>query len=383
MRITWIRSNTNAVGEYRARHPALALRELGHDTSVITLSETPERVSAAEIAGDVLVLQRQTHSSVLDLVDRIPADLRPVLVYEMDDNPWEMHSWDPIHRRLGSEYGRRCRAVMARCAAVTCTTRTLAARVRQELPEMPVWVIPNAIDYHLRDWQTREDRAALGLADRTVLGWTGSCHHGRDGGAMLQALPEVFSRYPEAVLVMQCDPSVYQSWTTTLREGWGDRLRWVCPVAFGEHPRIYSLFDVSLAPLETTPFNSCKSDLKLIEAGAWGVPYVASAIAPYVEFHEHSGAIGGYLARRPGEWLEAICHLLDREDVARGESLARYVRATRSLAVVAGQWEAAFRAILAGAAGEPIAARPRPGRNDLCPCGSGTKYKRCHEPAYG
>jgi hypothetical protein len=23
---------------------------------------------------------------------------------------------------------------------------------------------------------------------------------------------------------------------------------------------------------------------------------------------------------------------------------------------------------------------PKPGRNDLCPCGSGKKYKKCHEP---
>jgi preprotein translocase subunit SecA len=26
---------------------------------------------------------------------------------------------------------------------------------------------------------------------------------------------------------------------------------------------------------------------------------------------------------------------------------------------------------------EPIRNRPTPGRNDLCPCGSGKKYKRC------
>ena len=26
---------------------------------------------------------------------------------------------------------------------------------------------------------------------------------------------------------------------------------------------------------------------------------------------------------------------------------------------------------------------PRPGRNDLCPCGSGVKYKKCCFPAFG
>jgi hypothetical protein len=32
----------------------------------------------------------------------------------------------------------------------------------------------------------------------------------------------------------------------------------------------------------------------------------------------------------------------------------------------------------ASSAAEPAAAAPKPGRNDLCPCGSGKKYKKCH-----
>ncbi|MFN7671782.1 MAG: SEC-C metal-binding domain-containing protein [Planctomycetota bacterium] len=28
------------------------------------------------------------------------------------------------------------------------------------------------------------------------------------------------------------------------------------------------------------------------------------------------------------------------------------------------------------------AAQPKPGRNDLCPCGSGLKYKKCCAPAF-
>jgi uncharacterized protein len=27
---------------------------------------------------------------------------------------------------------------------------------------------------------------------------------------------------------------------------------------------------------------------------------------------------------------------------------------------------------------DPIRKAPEPGRNDLCPCGSGKKYKKCH-----
>ena len=31
-----------------------------------------------------------------------------------------------------------------------------------------------------------------------------------------------------------------------------------------------------------------------------------------------------------------------------------------------------------GEESETVVAKPEPGRNDLCPCGSGKKYKKCH-----
>jgi hypothetical protein len=304
-------------------------------------------------------------------------------VFEVDDNPWEWHSWDPIHASLGADYGRRIRENMARCDAITCSTPTLAARIRREFPAKPLWVVPNAIDYNLRDWETREDRAEYGLENKTVLGWTGSIHHTRDGGHLLAALPTIFERHPDTVFLMQCDQSVYKQWTAPLaRAGWSDRLRWVPPLAFGDHPKIYSLFDVNLAPLERTKFNVCKSDLRLIEGGAHGVAYVASNLAPYSEFHRLSGGIGGHLADTVSEWVSGIEKLIEREDVARGETLRRYVRATRSLAVIAGQWETALNGALTQAHGQTIAPLSRPGRNDKCPCGSGAKYKRCCEGVY-
>jgi hypothetical protein len=382
LRITFVRNNTNAVGEYRSRHPALALQALGHECRLLTLGLEAERVAAAEIAGDVLVLGRITHPSILQLRDAIPPEHRPLLVYELDDNPWEWHSWDPVHVAHGAAYAAGVRRMLAHCAAVICSTATLAARVRQETG-LPVWVCPNAIDYQLRDWEQKEDRAAHGLAGKTVLGWTGSIHHQRDAGALLPALPAVFDAYPDTVFLMACDKSVYDAWTGPLQAAWGDRLRWAPPVAFADHPRIYSLFDINLAPLENTRFNLCKSDLRLIEGGAHGVPYVASALAPYAEFHRLSGGVGGFLATTVHEWEDGIEALLDGQREARGQSLARYVRETRALSVVAGQWETALSGALLGVQGQRVTERPAPRRNDLCPCDSGRKYKRCCVPIYG
>jgi glycosyltransferase involved in cell wall biosynthesis len=385
VKITFIRSNTNAVGEYRVRHPRQALAALGHETHLITLDKTPQRVSNAELAGDLLVLQRQTSDTVFELLATLPPGDRPMVVYEIDDDYASWHSWDPVHAELGQDYCERVRSVMRRCDAVTCSTPTLAARIRADFPSMPIWVVPNAIDFQLRDWTGREDRAEHNLADKVVLGWTGSIHHTRDGGDMLAALPAIFDKYPEVVFLMQCDRSVYYEWTRpfftpALRE----RLRWVPPQPFDWHPRVYSLFDINLAPLENTTFNRSKSDLRLIEGGAHGVPYVASKIAAYWEFSKRNGGIGGHLASTPGEWVEGISKLVDGEMDARGQSLKRYVKEARSLEVVAGQWQAAFEGVLAGGRGEAIAPLPEKGRNQPCACGSGQKQKRCEcAGAYG
>ncbi len=378
MKITFIRSNTNAVGEYRVKHPMLALQALGHQCDLITLDKGGLRVSNAELAGDLLVLQRQTSDTVFELLDTLPADMRPKTVYEVDDNPWEWHSWDPIHTELGFEYGKRVREVMGRCDAVTCSTPTLAMRIRREFPAMPIWVVPNAIDYQVRDWSAVEDREAAGTSNNLVLGWTGSVHHTRDGQALLQALPTIFDAYPETLFLMQCCQSVYGEWTRQYKlQEYKDRLRWVPPLAFVQHPTIYSLFDINLAPLERTKFNACKSDLRLIEGGAHGVPYVASRIEPYVDFHRQSGGIGGYLASTPTEWVTGIANLLDGEREARGQSLGRYVRETRSLAMVVGQWQAAFSAVVGGSEGPSVASLAEPSRNAPCGCNSGLKHKRC------
>jgi len=382
VRIVFLRSTTNAVGEYRVRHPMLALQAMGHECRMLTLSDQPERVANAELIGDVLVMQRQTSETVFALLDSLPADRRPTTVYEVDDNPWEWHSWDPYHQLNGYEYGQKVRQVMSRCDAITCSTPTLAARVRREVPGKPIWVVPNAIDYQLRDWAAKEDRREHGLEGKVVLGWTGSAHHERDGGVMLGALPAVFEEYPETVFLMQCDRAIYYRWTAPLHRAYRDRLRWVPPIAFAEHPQIYSLFDVNLAPLETTPFNICKSDLRLIEGGAHGVPYVASRLAPYAGFHWQSDGIGGYLASTLREWFLGIEQAIEERE-ARGQSLQRYVRETRALSVVAGQWEMALRGAREHREGEEIKAVSQPGRNDRCPCGTGRKYKQCCLPAYG
>ena len=73
---------------------------------------------------------------------------------------------------------------------------------------------------------------------------------------------------------------------------------------------------VVIAPLAVGQFNESKSRLKLIEAMAAGVPWVASPRSEYRRVHAESGA--GLLADTPKQWGKAIRQLMS-DDVMRKE----------------------------------------------------------------
>jgi hypothetical protein len=65
-------------------------------------------------------------------------------------------------------------------------------------------------------------------------------------------------------------------------------------------------FDVGLAPLARTAFNRSKSDLRLLELAALGIPWLATDHGPYSVEGE---AEGGWRVARPGGWREGLTQL--------------------------------------------------------------------------
>lgn len=65
----------------------------------------------------------------------------------------------------------------------------------------------------------------------------------------------------------------------------------------------YNHADIIIAPLELNTFNTYKSNLKIIEAGAMGLPIIASKMYPYLE-DESMNNIGLRLCDSIDEWVE-------------------------------------------------------------------------------
>ncbi len=89
-------------------------------------------------------------------------------------------------------------------------------------------------------------------------------------------------------------------------------------------------FDVGLAPLARTAFNRAKSDLRLLELAALGIPWLATNWGPYAAEGE---AQGGYRVERVTGWREGLTRLSrhpDERDALREQGREWARRRTRS-----------------------------------------------------
>jgi hypothetical protein len=137
-------------------------------------------------------------------------------------------------------------------------------------------------------------------------------------------------------------------------------------VPFDQLPDTIAQFDVALAPIADVSFNRVRSNIKVKEYAAGGVPWLASPIGPYKGLSDEHG---GRLVPDYG-WGEALTELVT--DAAGRAELAERAAAwgrTQTVDDNAGEWEAVFAEAaeragrstgisLAGAGAEPGDVRP-------------------------
>lgn len=68
---------------------------------------------------------------------------------------------------------------------------------------------------------------------------------------------------------------------------------------------VYTVLDAAIAPLEDHRFNQCKSELKFVEAAAFGVPLICSDVGAY----SHLNSV--IKCRNSAEWLQAFKDVID------------------------------------------------------------------------
>lgn len=258
-------------GHHRITRPVEILAKAGYISGRCDMMLfSDERLKILE--PDVIVWQRQVEDAQIEAI-RQSREMSPksFQVYELDDCMSAVPDWSPHKAYITHGVDARIAKAVALCDAVTVSTRELAAHMRSICaPGTDIRVAPNML---AREEVARvEEIRAMKKPGRGKLriGWGGGHSHKGDLDLLVPAMRELHNRVEFVFLGYKPECEV----PVEFHQG-------VPPSDFLSVLAGLEL-DLIVAPLVDCMFNQCKSNLRLIEAGAIGVPVIASPVAPYL-----------------------------------------------------------------------------------------------------
>ncbi|MFN2199937.1 MAG: glycosyltransferase family 4 protein [Caldilineaceae bacterium] len=175
----------------------------------------------------------------------------------------------------------------------------------------------------------RKERMDREPSERVVIGYgSGTATHDVDFQQAAPAMLEILSRNPSVELWLAGPLDVGAAFAR-----FGNRVRHFPLSDWKEWLRLASHFDINLAPLEAdNVFCRAKSEIKFVEAGAMGIPTVATRIDSFAD--AITPGVDGLLVDGPNEWLVALDGLIHEPErrEAMGAAAEKTVAQEYSLA---------------------------------------------------
>lgn len=204
----------------------------------------------------------------------------------------------------------RIELALKHATAVTTTTPHLASQVKNI--NKNVYVLPNAIDPEQPQFIARP------VASHQVrVGWVGGICHTEDipllqkGFEQLHADEPLSSRFTVKLCgfnPVNLDVWAYYEHIFTAGKPRAQYER-VPAMDIRQYATLYNRLDVCLVPLADTPFNRCKSPLKLLEAGWFKKACVVSELYPYTLMSKHRENVL-FVSNNKTDWYKHIKKLI-------------------------------------------------------------------------
>ena len=327
LRILFIPQDNKGCGFYRMMVPANEIKRQDLANVMVDFGWTWKNIEWANI----IVMQRESKIECFEAIDQAHS-IGKKIVYEIDDllqsvSPWNpaFDFWSPTGPNLG-----RALKLMQKCDAMQVST----PRLKNEygLWNPVIETLPNYLDKTLWDtpaWTaTHWDNYYKKKNDGIIrIGWAGAGSHYHDLQLIEEIIVKICQKYPQVHFCMMG----YFGESNKGKNLFGDlsSSTSLCPHCkeTGQLEKIPGIdllyypsklkecaFDLAVAPIIETGFNQGKSDLKIKEYAALGVPVVASNITPYKESVQNGHT--GFLATTGKEWFDAI-ELLIKDEVLR------------------------------------------------------------------
>lgn len=176
---------------------------------------------------------------------------------------------------------------------VSVTQKKFAHRISQYV-NGTLAIIKNAIDFELPCWNADRTEAKV-----TRVGWAGGIHHEVDVQEFRGVIPKVNRlagkkvhwifmgrppKNPDNNKGKEWEQEVWDNYQKNFLNGTNPKnVSWVHALPPNHYGVLYKDLDIAIAPLQPNNFNDSKSEIKLMEAGRYGVPLVCTDVGCYNE----------------------------------------------------------------------------------------------------
>jgi glycosyltransferase involved in cell wall biosynthesis len=162
------------------------------------------------------------------------------------------------------------------------------------------------------------------------IGWVGTSGQLEDLVSIRRYIIRITREFPNTRIVIIGNPQAYR-----LFESLPENRRLYLPVvSHEEFPYLLSQFDILLVPLRNLPYNLSLPDTILMEAGARGIPWIASTTPAFRRWSS-----GGIICESLDEWHLNLRHLvMDRELRSHLGKAGRYAARSREMGQLGKLW---------------------------------------------
>jgi len=289
MRVLILTDGMNGVVYHRIYSPHLRMQLDGQAT--IDVCQSQEEWLTIDLAPyDVVVFSRWLGKYQYDVLKRI-ADAGKPYVIDVDDY-WVLPKYNPAYWAYRKGIKQAIKDAIHYADAVFTTTPMLAKEVR--LINENVYVVPNCLDLTHNQWSQPKEKN-----EKVKIGWVGGITHEED----LKLIADDINSMDVEFYIVGYTPSDH--WNNIVKLIPNAKI--VEGTSVWEYGEVYKHFDFVLAPLQDNRFNQCKSELKIVEAAAYSIPIICSAVFPYLYHTSNDGVI----FTTQNNWKASIEKLID------------------------------------------------------------------------
>lgn len=319
-RVLAIASDKMACGKYRITQPQidLALR-CNNGLSKLEfklLEPNHDQTMSMNVIDsfDAVVLQRIITPSLLKMAYQIKKQGK-ILIHEIDDDLYNINTVNPFHRAMKNT---KYKEIYGEALKLSDYIFTTTPEIKESfvnglnIKSDKVFVFPNAIDPNHPKLQPDQTRRGELPSDKVVILYGGGSSHFEDV-RVLQVMESILRKYKNAVFAFCSHIQLFNDNFSQLVKMFPQRVIFIPPITdnFDNFPNLMSMGDIGTAPLTINKFNNCKSWLKCLEYGIWGLPTVCSPISDYKRFNELSQASVIVEENSSKQWEQELSKLIE------------------------------------------------------------------------